>query len=212
MEGVQVMQPSLLGRFAIFVVFLMASCGCMADDKQQKDLEARLQKSFNYIDLAFSDLEYPHSVTDLNRCIKYKVKECLEVYNLVLGAKNMIKSVVSMKALDTTLNLIEKDCLSKDEQLAGSTCYGAILSFYFYTTPEQDAKILSRIKIYPKKLKNIIFNYYFYWFYNRPNKDVWISAIPAMNIDWENDANLENTLSYFRLTTSELKDKTFIAN
>ncbi len=204
-------QVTTVVRLATCLLFLMASCGCIASDKQQKDLEALLQKSFNQMYLAIGGLEYPHTINQLNNCIKYKNKECLEVFNLVMEGKRMVKSITSMKTLDTTLNLIEKDCHSKDEEQANFTCVGAILSLYFYTSPEQDAKILARMKIYPKKLKNIIFNYDFYWFYNRPNKALWISAISAMDIDWEYKSSKQVLFEMFRKNITELNDKTFIA-
>ncbi len=204
------MQTISLVRLATSLMFLMASCGCIAADKQQQDLEGLLQKSFDQIFLAIGGLEYPYTVKQLNYCVKYNDKDCLRAYKHVLEGKKNIKAVASMKALETTLDLIEKDCLSKDEELAKFTCFGAILSLYFYALPAQDVKILNRMKIYPKKLKNIIFNYNFYWFYNRPNKDLWISAVSTMDIDWEYKTDKQDTLDMFKKDITELHDKTFI--
>lgn len=206
------MQLNFLVRFATLFLFSVATFGCVAADKPQKDLEAFLQKSFNLIYFATNGLDYPGSVHALNNCIKYKAKECLEVYNLVLEGKKMIKSVSSPKALDTTLDIIERACLSEDEKLANSICGGGILSLYFYTSPEQDAKILSRIKIYPKKVRNIIFYRDFYWFYNRPNKAAWIRAIPEMDIDWEYSLDKKILLDLFNKDISKMKGETFLYN
>ena len=210
MEGVQVMQTNFLAMFAISLLILVASGCCVAADKPQKDLEAYLQKAFDLIYLATNGLEYPGSVKILNNCIKYNDKACLRTYKFVLEGKKMIKSVSSMKSLDTTLDIIEKACLSKDQNLMESICYGGIQSLYFYTAPEQDAKILNRIKIYPKKLKNVIFNYDFYWFYNRPNKAIWVSAIPVMDINWKYKTDKKDILDRFKKDISEFKDETFI--
>ncbi len=189
----------------------MGSCGCMAAEKEQKDLETLLKKSFSLIYLATNGLDYPVSVSNLNHCIKYNDKECLRTYKVVLEGKKMIKSVSSMKSLDTTLDIIEKACLSKDEYLANSICDGAILSLYFYTSPEQDAKLLNRIKSYPKKIRSTIFFRDFYWPHNRPNKDVWLRAIPAMDIDWEYSLSKDVLLALFKKDISEMKDKTWVA-
>ena len=86
------MQVFFLVRHAAFLLFLMTSGGCIAADKQQQDLEALLQKSFNQIFLAIGGLEYPYSVKHLNKCIKCNYKECLDVYNRVLAGKKTIKS------------------------------------------------------------------------------------------------------------------------
>jgi hypothetical protein len=195
----------------IFLMFIMAGHNCMADDKQQKDLEAHLKKSFGLIYLATNGLEYPVLVSNLNNCIKHNDKECLEVYNLVLEGKKMIQSVSSMKALDATLTIIEKACLSKEEELANFTCIGAILSLYFYTSPEQDARILNRVKNYPKKIKNLIFHRDFYWAHNRPDKDVWIREVSKMDVDWHNDIHKKRTLALFKKSLAEMKDKTWVA-
>jgi hypothetical protein len=205
------MQSYSIARFSIFLLFLMKSGSCVAADKQQQDLEALLQKSFDQLFLAIGGLEYPHTVKQLNNCFKYNDKDCLRVHNHVLEGKKRIKSVASMKTLDTTLNLIEKYCLSKNEYMANVTCFGAILSLYFYTTPEQDAKILNRMKIYPKKLKFIIFNYDFYWFYNRPNTDAWVSAVSTMDIDWEYKLDKQRILALFGKNLGEMQGETFIA-
>jgi hypothetical protein len=211
MEGVQVMQTKFLVRLATLLLFLGAGWRCEASGEQPKDLEAHLQKAFGLIYLATNGLDYPGSVHTLNKCVKHKDKECLEVYKLVLEGKKMIQSVSSMKSLETTLDIIEKTCLSEDQKLANSVCDGGILSLYFYTLPEQDAKILARVKNYPKKIKNIIFHHRFYWFYNRPNKAAWVSAISEMDIDWRNDSHKQRTLVLFRKNIAELKGETFIA-
>ncbi len=211
MDGVQVMHINFLSMLATLLLFLGASCGCVASDEQQKDLDVLLQKSFDQIYFAIGGLEYPYSVKQLNNCVKHEDKACLDVYNLVLEGKKTIKTVASMRSLETTLDIIERVCPSKDDDLGGAICNGGILSLYFYTTPEQDAKILNRIKIYPKQLKNIIFHRDFYWARNRPDKAAWISAVSTMDVDWRNDIHKKRTLALFRKSIAELKDETFIA-
>lgn len=195
---------------AIFTSLLSLCVGCNASSKQQPELRAILEKSFEKIYLATNGLEYPSSLSMLNNCIKHNDEGCLKSYNEVLAGKKMIKSVPPVNALDATLDIIESACLSKDKNLANSICYGGILSLYFYDTPEQDSKILSRIKIYPKKIKSIIFGTDFFWFYNRPNKAVWINAISSMDINWRNDIHKQHTLDQFNKGIVEFKDRTFV--
>ena len=202
--------PVLL-RPIIFALFLILSFSCNAINSEQKNLEFILPKSFEQIYLAKFGLDFPKTVDALNRCIQYNDKQCLKAYNKVTEGKKTIQSVSSSHALETTLNIIEKACLSKDENLANFTCYGGIISLYFYSSSEQDAKILERIKIYPKKIKNMIFDNEFYWFYNRPNKDAWINAVSTMNVDWENDTYKQHILSLFRKSIEEANGETWVS-
>lgn len=199
-----------LARRATFVLLLALGFDCKALNGESNNLDTFLQKAFNQIYLAKFGLEYPHTVYILNSCIKYNDKQCLKIYNRVLMGRKMIQSVSSTRALETTLDIIEKTCLSKDEQLANITCYGGIISLYFYTLPEQDFKILKRIQMYPKEIRNIIFDIEFFWFYNRPNKDVWVNAISAMDIEWKNDIHKQITLGLFKKSLEEVKEETWV--
>lgn len=199
-----------LVRLNTFVLLLVLSFICKAVNNEQKDLEFILQKSFDQISLAKLGLEYPHTEHTLNKCIQYNDKQCLRAYNEVMEGKKMIQSVSSTNALETTLDIIERACLSKDENMANFTCYGGIISLYFYNSPEQDARILERIKIYPKTIRNIIFSNEFFWFYNRSNKDVWVNAISAMDIDWENDIHKQFILSLFKKSIEEADSETWV--
>jgi hypothetical protein len=205
------MHTNFLTRYAAFMLFLATGIDCMAVDKQQKELEAYLQKAFYLIYLAVDGLEYPDSVSNLNDCVKTKDVACLRTHKSVLEGKKMIKSIASTKVLDTTLDIIEKTCPSKDEEQANAMCDGGITSLYFYTLPEQDAKILNRIKNYPKRIRKTIFRHDQFWFYNRPNKDAWINAVSTMDVDWNNDLHKKRTLDLFRKSLAEMKDKTWVA-
>lgn len=204
------MYINFLVKPTIFVLFLVLSLSCNAVNNEQKDLELNLLKSFDHIYLAKFGLDFPKTVDTLNRCIQYNDKQCLKAYNEVMEGKKKIQSVASTHALEITLDIIEKACLSKDEKLANFTCYGGIMSLYFYNSPEYDAKILERIKIYPKKIRNMIFDNEFYWFYNRPNKDVWINVVSMMDVDWVNNTYKEHILSLFRKNIEEVKGETWV--
>lgn len=209
--GVQIMHTIFQVRFPVFIFLLVLGFGCNASNSEADNVDIFLAKAFNKIYLSTNGLEYPNTVRTLNHCIKYNDSECLESYNIVLSGRKMIRSVSSMKALETTLDIIERTCLSKDENLANNTCYGGIISLYFYTSSEQDAKILNRIKTYHKDILNIIFGSEFFWFYNRPNKDAWVNAISAMDIDWKNDIHKQITLNLFRKSIEAVKDKTWVS-
>ncbi|NOV31009.1 hypothetical protein DDY07_14825 [Methylomonas sp. ZR1] len=205
------MYITVLVKTIIFALLLILSFSCDAVNTEQKNLELLLPKSFEQIYLAKFGLDFPKTLDILNRCIQYNDTQCLKAYNEVMEGKKTLQSISSSHVLETTLNIIEKACLSKDENLANFTCYGGIISLYFYNSPEQDAKILQRIKIYPKKIQNMIFDNEFHWFYNRPNKDVWISAVSTMDVDWKNDTYKQYILSLFRKNIEEAKGETWVS-
>lgn len=200
------MYTSPLARLVAFVLLFSFIFDCFALNNEASDLDVVLQKAFDKIHLSKYGLDYPGTIHVLDSCIKYNDRQCLKVYNNVLAGKKTIQSVSSIKALEATLDIIERACLSKNENLANSTCYGGILSLYFYTSNEQDKKILDRIKTYPKAIRNIIFGDDFFWYHNRPNKDVWINAISTMDIDWRNDIHKQRVLSLFGKRIEDIED------
>lgn len=205
------MSITFLVKTIIAALFLVISFNCNAVNNEQKNLELILLKSFDQIYLAKFGLDFPKTVDTLNRCFQYNDKQCLKAYNEVMEGKKSIQSVSSALALETTLDIIEKSCLSKDEKLANFTCYGGIISLYFYNSPEQNDKILERIKIYPKKIRNMIVDNEFYWFYNRPNKGEWINLVSTMDVDWVNNTYKQHVLSLFRKSIKEVKGDTWVA-
>jgi hypothetical protein len=162
----------------------MVSSGII-DSKEQTNLKLILQSSFEDIYLAKYGLEYPSTEERLNRCIKQNDKPCLNIYKRFEKGKKTITSLPASSTLDTTLDIIETACLSKDENIANSVCYGGIMSLYFYSSLEQDAKILTRVKKYPKKVRNLMFNNDFFWYYNRPDSDRWVTYLSKADIEWK---------------------------
>lgn len=204
------MSMTFLAKTIIAALFLVMSFNCNAVNNEQENPELILLKSFDQIYLAKFGLDFPKTLDTLNKCFQYNDQQCLKAYNEVMEGKKSVQSVSSALGLETTLDIIEKSCLSKDEKLANFTCYGGIISLYFYNSPEQDAKIIERIKIYPKKIRNMIVDNEFYWFYNRPNKDEWINLVSTMDVDWVNNTYKQHVLSLFRKSIEEVKGDTWI--
>ncbi len=197
-------------KFIVFGVFLGCIVSCKAVTNEQQDLTFILQTSFNEIYLAKYGLDYPHSERSLNRCIQYDDKQCLYTYNQVVEGKKTILSLPESKALEATLDIIERSCLSKYENIANCTCYGGIMSLYFYNSLEQDAKILARVKKYPKKIRNMIFNNDFYWYYNRPDHKVWVDYISVTDVDWEYKNQKKRISDMFRKSIEEIDEEPWV--
>ena len=171
-------------KLFITVFLSMSIVACEVNNNKKKELTSILQTSFGRIYYARFALDFPYTERTLHRCIQSLNKPCLKAYNLFKKAKITLLSLPADQALDGTLDIIERACVSEDELTANNICYGGVMSLYFYNTSELDAKILARIKKYPKKIKSLIFNYYFYWFCNRPDVNVWINYISTVDVEW----------------------------
>ncbi len=196
-------------KLIIIVFLLMSIVACEANNK--KELTSILHTSFESIySVRFSKI-FPHTEEILNSCIQSSDKPCLDVYHRFKKAKNTILVFPADKALGATLDIIEKACVSEDEVMANDVCYGGLMSLYFYNTPELDAKVLARIKKYPKKIKNVIFNYYFYWFCNRPDVNVWIHYTSTVDVEWKpNKLKKQSILGMFKKDINECDDKPWV--
>ncbi len=194
-------------QFIIAVVFSLTIISCENNNNKQESLTSVLEKSFGDIYLARYGLEYPSTEEHLNNCIQNSYKPCLDVYNRVIKGKKTIISLPADKALDATLDIIEQACILKDDNSANITCHGGIMSLYFYNSHEQDTKILSRVKKYPKEIQSLIFGNYFYWFHNRPDHIAWINYIVAeIDLDYEKRIITDK----FRISIDELDDKPWV--
>ena len=193
-------------------LFLGCMVGCKVLNSEQQDLTFILQTSFEKIALAKYGLNYPHTKHSLDRCIEYNDRQCLDTYHQVAENKNTIQSLAhsNSKSLATTLDIIEGACLSKDENIANFVCYGGIMSLYFYHSPEQDAEIRARIKKYPKKIRNRIFNNDFFWYCNRPDADAWVNYLSVADVDWSDEVQKQYTAGLFKKRIEEVDAEAWV--
>ncbi len=198
-------------KLIIIVFLLMSTVACEANNNKKKELISMLQTSFEGItSVKFSKI-FPHMERSLNACIQSRDKLCLMVYHRFKQGKSTILSLPADQALDATLDIIEKACVSVNDLTTQDHCYGGLMSLYFYNTPELDAKILARIKKYPKKIKNVIFNYDFYWYCNRPNVNVWIDYTSTVDVEWKpNKLKKQVILDIFRKTIDEFENEPWV--
>lgn len=169
----------------IFILFFLFACNNDSDEKEE--LDAVLQSGFEKIYYAKFALDFPHTKAALDRCKAENDIPCLKVYELFKEGKNAVLSLSADKALPAALDVIANACVSNDEVMKNNVCYGGLMSLYFYHSLEQDNLILSKMKVYPKEIKNIIFNHDFLWFYNRPNLAVWQEFVASVDVDWEHE-------------------------
>lgn len=191
----------------LLILGLIVACNTHSkvEQKDQQSLTLTLKKSFKNIYFAKGGLEYPHTKETLNACINSNDKPCLRVFKRVQEGKKTLKALSDPDTLNTTLDIIEETCLSGEDSMAMFTCYGGIMSFYFYSDPAQDAKILSRIKQFPKTIRNMIFNDEFYWYSNRPDAEPWINYIATAEVDWKYKTQKRRISDLFNKTIEEAK-------
>jgi len=188
-----------------FGVLVGAAASCQTIYLDEQDITTSLQSSFDKIYLAKYGLNYPHSKKTLSRCVKYNDTQCLNTHQKVLDGKSTILSLPSDAALNTTLDIIKKSCVSKDQNVANFTCYGGIMSLYFYSTAAQDKKIIERVKQYPREVRNILFNNDFFWYHNRQDNQMWINYLSIAEVDWKYETRRQTVVDLF-LTTIENAD------
>lgn len=191
----------------IVMTFLMVSA---CDESKKSDLTVVLKESFSGIYLSRYSKDYPFTKDVLGHCIKNKYEPCLKIYHRVVDAKNTIISSVSDESLEITLNIIESECMIKDDIEASINCHGGIMSLYFYNSPENDKYMLSRLKKYSEQLKILVFNNDYLWHYNRPDRDLWVKYIETADINWRNENRKENIIEMFNKDISEVRGEPWV--
>ncbi len=194
-----------ISKLGFIISCLLCLHACDSIDLDKENPAANLQDSFEKIYYARFAKDFPSSEEALSRCKEYKDESCLKVYQLFKEGKETILSLSANHVLPLTLDIIEQACLSDDENMANSVCYGALMSLFFYGPPQQDEVIFSKIKAYPRALKNIIFNHDFLWYHNRPNRDIWIDYIISLDIDWEDEYQKEFIISLFKKEIAQVE-------
>jgi hypothetical protein len=197
-------------RLAVLVLIMFFGCNYNTHESKQEELSSTLKTAFERLYLAKGGLEYPHSKEALDNCTQHNDKACLDAFNQVNHAKDVIASSADIKTLETTLDIIEATCLSSDEETAPFICYGGIMSLYYYNAPDQDTLIMNRMERYPKTIRNMIFNNEFYWYLNRPDPNKWIRFLESADIHWDDRPQKMYTLDMFKKKLDELDTQPWV--
>ncbi|HED35082.1 MAG TPA: hypothetical protein ENJ08_12865 [Gammaproteobacteria bacterium] len=191
----------------VVVCFLFFSGG---DENKKINLMTVLKKSFSDIYVSRFSKDYPFTNNILYYCIKNNYAPCLRLYHQVKDAKNTIISYASDESLEITLDIIESECLVKNDPQSSMNCYGGIMSLYFYNSLENDKYILSRFEKYPGEINFLIFDFNFLWYYNRSDSDLWIRYVENADINWEYDGRVKNLIEMFNKDISEVRGEPWV--
>ena len=135
-----------------------------------------LDDAYERVYLSMFAIDFPPSRAAFSDCERNRVARCLE---LVERAKEGKRALLSRStALDDTLNTIASTC-DGDERM--EVCLGAVVSLYFFGSPDEDARIL-RMFVAADRLvqQKMLGPAPFSWHANRPTPDRWLDALQAL--------------------------------
>lgn len=139
---------------------------------------------FIKINLIEAGKYYPANEKDLIKCKNNGSEEC-KVYDITKRAKKKFLSFRRSTSLNKALQVIKENCpkLVNSNADVRTECifWGACISFYFFTNPNEDKKILKFFRENPSCLEYIIKNNDFAWFSNRPDSNKWNELINELN-------------------------------
>jgi hypothetical protein len=182
---------------ALLITVLFQTACNKQGSLDQNEASSQLVPLFRALYVAEYGKFYPHSEKILERCKTTDDKKCLALYKSVNNAKQELISLKSQETLKTTFKIIIDSCESPNEEVANFDCYGALMSFYFYSEAEYDADILEFVKNLSPRVQTKIFNGNFDWFINRPDPELWVDYLKDAPVEWQTDAAQQVTMDYF---------------
>jgi hypothetical protein len=136
-------------------------------------------------------LDFPADQARLDACVAEKDEKCLALHAQFHDAVRQLFSDGSAQALKRTL-AVEAHCKSPTpppSELAISRwqrCRGAVVAFYFFSSDEEDRKILNHLSaLEPAILQNAFVESKGYagdWVYNRPDRQRWIAFMRSVSV------------------------------
>jgi hypothetical protein len=177
----------------LILLALSLAAACSAKDNRSDDLETALHHAFRAIYLSTYGLNYPGTDEGVAYCIAYKDKDCLDTFNYVMDAKQLIVAQIQAdpeRVLNITLDTIftyaelipdpktrqDSSGIIPNEQ---TTYTGAIMALYFFNRDEQDQVIFNRMKNAPLKILEGLFGADA-WLYNRPHPERWVTFVETL--------------------------------
>jgi urate oxidase len=104
---------------------------------------------FHDIGLIGASLDFPYSQKQLSRCQEVENEHCLKTYERVKSAKKRLFESERKVSLQATLNAISQEC---DSDEITTSCRGAIIALYFFSSSEEDAAIRKYLSTVSRKI------------------------------------------------------------
>lgn len=135
--------------------------------------------------------DFPSTPERLNACFKDSNPICWKTYSRLRKATLELFDHGPEVALQRTLRAISEECRApaQDRRKLLSpwqTCYGAVSSFYFFSSDSEDHRIVETLrKLDPSILWNVFVESKGYsgdWTANRPDPKLWIQFLGALTV------------------------------
>jgi hypothetical protein len=138
-------------------------------------------------------LDFPADQARLDACVAEKDEKCLALHAQYRDAVRQLFSDGPAEALRRTLAAVDAQCKSPAPPSSErpispwQRCRGAVVAFYFFSSDEEDQRILKHVSaLDPFILQNAFVESKGYagdWVYNRPDRQRWsafMRSVPAL--------------------------------
>jgi hypothetical protein len=127
-------------------------------------------------------LEFPVSAEQVAHCAREDSNEC-QNYQRAVRAKAALLNR-GTEALDFTLEVIQRSCKASlpshgNKDKDWSRCIGGLTALYFFSSQDEDEKVLDFFKKNPSLLRLAVSELDFAWFHNRFHQERWRKLFDA---------------------------------
>lgn len=150
-----------------------------------------LRQAFSELGSLENYLDSPSTPEGLNACFKDSNPLCWKQYARLRMAAMKLFDHGPEVALQRTLKAVSEECKAPAQNRGElfspwQTCYGAVSSFYFFSTDSEDRQIIESLrKLDQSVLWNIFVESKGYsgdWISNRPDRQRWIQFLSTLTV------------------------------
>lgn len=140
-------------------------------------------------------LEFPTSAEEITSCARKDTRECRNYHRAVRAKASLLSQ--GPAALEVTVEVIRHDCMESlpnrdTRSRAWNRCIGGLTALYFFSSPEQDEKVLEFFAKNPVLLGFARAEHDFAWFHNRFHQERWRELFETLRSTGGTSAQLEN--------------------
>jgi hypothetical protein len=173
-------------RFLVYLIGFWVFCSC----------NQRLSPTvFEELALVSVALEFPTSAEEIISCARKDTSECRNYHRVVRAKASLLNQ--GPAALDATVEVIRLDCMGSlpnrdTRSRAWNRCIGGLTALYFFSSPEQDEKVLEFFEKNPVLLCFAVAEQDFAWLHNRVHRERWRELFDTWRSTGGTNAQLEN--------------------
>ncbi|MGP0017641.1 MAG: hypothetical protein ACLPHP_03650 [Candidatus Sulfotelmatobacter sp.] len=174
-----------------FSVGLAALTLLAAPSASKEPADSGLRQAFTELGSLENYQDFPSTPEGLNACFKDSNPRCWKQYARLRRAVQKLFDHGPEVGLQRTLKAVSEECNAPAQNTGGlfspwQTCYGAVSSFYFFSTDAEDHQIIESLrKLDQSVLWNIFVQSKGYsgdWIANRPDQQRWIQFLTSLTV------------------------------